>query len=77
MTLLDYINKHDWRYPFGSEEDTTLTVLDFERCENEEEIEWYKNLIIEEEGVEEWKLFEDYCLETERLPHLFPQKENN
>ena len=57
MTLLDYINKHDWRYPFGSEEDTTLTVLDFERCKNEEEIEWYKNLVIEDEGIEEWKLF--------------------
>ena len=77
MTLLDYINKHGWKFPFGCEEYASLTAIDFELCENEEEIEWYKNLIIEEEGVEEWKLFEDYCLETERLPHLFPQKGNN
>ena len=51
-----------------------MTVSDFKRCKNEEEIEWYKNLVIEDEGIEEWKLFEDYCLETGELSHIFPQK---
>lgn len=74
MSLLDYIDKHNWRYPFGSAEDASRVVHCFGFCENEEEIEWYKNLLIEDEGIEEWELFKDYCLETEKLPNIFPPK---
>lgn len=72
MALSDYMKKHDNRFPFGSEENVTRTIRTFEFCETRAEIEWYKNLIIEEEGLEEWELFEEYCIETGNLPYLFP-----
>lgn len=72
MSLWDYVDKHNWRYPFGCAEGARRVVNCFERCENEEEIEWYKNLVIKNKGIEEWELFKDYCMETEELPHIFP-----
>lgn len=75
MALFDYMDKHNWRFPFDSEDRTSMTICDFKRCENEEEIEWYKNLVIEDEGIEEWELFKEYCIETERLPSIFPPEE--
>ncbi len=75
MTASDYIKKHGNRFPFGSEENVCKIIQTFEFCESEAEIKWYKNLIIEENGAEEWELFKEYCLETGSLTYLFSPKE--
>ena len=70
MDLFDYFDKYG-EYPYGDEDDTELEILHLELCDTEEEQLEDLQYLKESQGEEKFRLFKEYCLACDELPHIF------
>lgn len=71
MTMWDYLDKHDNQFPYGDEDTTMNEISNLELCRSKEEELYELNLLLKVDGEEKFKLFREFCIDFNSIPHIF------